>query len=141
MPKPKYRIILDLVLCLKATGLYYGRWIRCDVMVQLVEKHSSISHYSQMSFSISVFNNALSRIPFVDTTCTPNELGVFRKCVRKRVKNIETDKIQFKKVYYFYIVKQMNSIPPNVVSWEDNAVDTIQCFYPHLHPSTTHLWF
>jgi hypothetical protein len=65
MPKPKYRVILDLVLCLKATGLYYGRWIRGNVLVQLIEKHSSISHYSQMSFSMSVFNNALgSRVPF-----------------------------------------------------------------------------
>jgi hypothetical protein len=139
MPKPKYRVILDLVLGLKATGLYYGRWIKGDVLVQLIEKHSSISHYSQMSFSTSVFNNALGRLPFVDTICTPNELGIFRKCVRRRVKNVETDKMQFKKFYYFYIVRQINSIPPNIVSLEDNAVDTIQYFYPHLHPNTTRL--
>jgi hypothetical protein len=52
-----------------------------------------------------------------------------------RIKNMITDKIQFKKIYYFYVVNKLSSIPPNNPSWETNAVKSIS-FFSNSLPST-----
>jgi hypothetical protein len=133
--RPGYKIIIEAVLCLRATGLYCGHWIRSDVLVQLIDKLPACQ-IDQALLNTTSFNNAFGRpvASFVDLSCTPNELGIFRKCTRMRTKNTTTDKIQFKKVYFFYMVNKLSSIPPNITSWENDTIKSITFFSHSLPP-------
>jgi hypothetical protein len=104
--------ICDALVALRSTFLYNGRWIREDILVQLVERHSDVCQLQSLDIHQlrGIVNRARHSHFFIDVLQSPNNLGVFRKNEKTLV--TEGRKRKSKRVYYYFFTKHLSGIPP-----------------------------
>jgi hypothetical protein len=126
-----YQVVLEAILCIRALGDYNGRWIKDEVIVQLFQKHSVEYQLEQRVCSVLTLNRSCgtARISCINEIRTPNQFGVFRRYDRQKVATASApnNKCQYKKVYYYFIVTNINSIPHNTADWLDKTIETTSC--------------
>jgi hypothetical protein len=124
-------------MCLREFGDYNGKWIKDEILVHLFEEHSVECQLEQRICSVLNLNRACgtARISCINEIQTPNQFGVFRHFNRQKVVTSDTpnNKCQYKKVYYYFIVTNVNSIPHNTIDWFNKTVESINCL---CRPST-----
>jgi hypothetical protein len=109
---PVYIKVLQSMLMLRATGYFYGRWIKADVIVKLLQNPSHvITNFDVASFTEAKLKNSLSRSTAmcIDVLCTPNEFGMYRKIHYLNGRGVC--------LYYFTLSK--SGIPPVLFNWSN----------------------
>jgi hypothetical protein len=112
---PSYMVTAMNMDSIRKIGLYCNRWIREDVILQLLQKHTNLS------LTKTTLRKAYSYAPLqcVDMLKSSNSYGVFRRELR-----IKTQP----KLYYFYFTRSFASIPPIQVKWENKAINSVSFF-------------
>jgi hypothetical protein len=120
MISPCYtKSILKALNVVKHTGKFNGKWIREDVLVELINIYTNVDsiniHKLNLTFGSTVFS-------YVNDLRSPNHACVYRNSTRTRYYNNECNKIQCKRVYYYFFTKHKNSIPNLSSNWCNNAL-------------------
>ncbi len=112
---PSYMVTAMNMDIIRKIGLYYNCWIKEDVILQLLQKHTNLS------LTKTTLRKAYSYAPLqcVDVLKSTNSYGVFRRELR-----IKTQP----KCYYFYFTRSFASIPPIQVKWENKAINSVSFF-------------
>jgi hypothetical protein len=127
--------IFNAVQQLRLTRKYNGHWIRADVLRELILIDGNSNHYTEDDLDpslVSVPNIiktfGMANFTYVDNTNTPNALGVFRLLLRRNY--LQNGKKHFKREYYFYLTRNINSIPPKNKNWITKAITDKQKLLP-----------
>jgi hypothetical protein len=128
--RPSYIALLDAILRVRATGLYYRKWLHEDVLIQLIQYHDSICGIDQRLVNRRNLCSSFGRaaLAFMSDANTPNCNGVFRKCNNEIVTN--GNKVQRKKVSYFYFTKNIKSVPFIKPDWSKYAIRSMSSLVP-----------
>ena len=119
--------IFNAVQQLRQTRMYHRRWIRVDVLRDLMLIDGD-SNQDDISVSNITKTFGMAHFTCVDNTSLPNAFGIFRILVRTKI--IENVKTHFKREYYFYLTRNLNGIPPNNKNWITEAITDKQKLLP-----------
>jgi hypothetical protein len=118
--RPKYLTILESVIFLRTSSLYNGRWIKDEVLIQLLSLHNMMNIDTVQLRK--AFSHASLQILRLHTT--PNDFCIYNRLERNRSG----------RVLFFYFTKQTNCIPPS--SRFNKVVTSVEQFKPRRSPRT-----
>jgi hypothetical protein len=123
MPKKgACKAIFKAVLALCNSSLYCGRWIKEEVILDLVQQHGDLDG---CAIDVTLLRSTFGRQPFtfVNHWDTPNDARIYRR--HDYAKDVNSKNNKYCKEFYFYFTKESNSIPRNIVNWESKAITNL----------------
>ncbi len=124
MPKKGVcKAIFRAVLALHSTNLYCCRWIREDVLIQLIQQHGALCNLDGCVIDTRLLRSTFGRgvFSYVNQLDTPNDTGIYRKKAYERDSRCGNKVV---KEFYFYFTRDSNCIPTNNTQWKIKAVKT-----------------
>jgi hypothetical protein len=116
--------VLKALNLVKCCGKWYGQWIHEDVLLQLMCIHAQdcVDVKNITTFRLNLAFGCKSSFSFVNDLRSPNYACVYRNSSRNRIYNNKCNKIQYKKVHYYFFTKQKNNLPRMSSNWCSNAL-------------------